>query len=1042
MKPLVREKIGKTLWEVAQTVHRERHVISSFKYFPGDCAGAEAPEFMDSGWRDFKLGDAWGGYDRVAWFRATLAVPAHLVGKKLALRFLVGPRDGGDSTAETLLYLNGKPLQAIDVWHEEAWLPPEVAQGTLHIALRAWSGVLGVPEQRRFKVAELVWVDERAERYFHVADTLRRALHELSEEDWRFVKLLGALHESVNLVDFNEPKSERYYASLDRAGDLLQERLEHWRTLEPEKPTVVGVGHAHIDLAWLWRLSHSREKAVRTFTTVLHLMRQYPEYRFLHSSPQLYKFVETDAPELFEQVKARVAEGRWEATGGMWVEPDTNVPSGESLVRQLLFGQRYFRKTFGRPSKLLWLPDVFGYSWSLPQLLKKSGVEYFLTSKISWSQFNRFPHDTFRWRGIDGSEVLTHFITTPEEGSSFYTYNGQLSPRDVKGSWDAYRQKEVNDELLTAFGWGDGGGGPTREMLESARVLKNLPGFPRVELGRAEPFFERLAARLKPEDLPVWDGELYLEYHRGTYTSQAQTKRDNRKAEWLYHEAEWLGGLASILTGQDVYPDLREGWERLLLNQFHDILPGSSIRQVYEDSAADFARIFELGEAALAGAQAALLGEVGLEQGSVVVLNGLALERGGLVALPLEGLNGKSLAGEEGEPLPCQEVGSGEDKRLLVSVPEVPSLGYRAFPIVERGGDTASPLELSPRRLDTPFYRLELSEEGRITSLFDKRHGREVVAPGQAGNALQAFEDKPIAFDAWDIDIYYQDKRTEVTELLEAVVEERGPLRGVLRLTWRFFRSTITQRLTVYARSPRLDFVTEVDWQQEQTLLKVAFPTTVRATRATYDIQFGAIERPTHWNTSWDWARFEVPAHKWADLSEGNFGVALMNDCKYGYDVRDNVLRLTLIKSAIRPDAEADKGRHRFTYSLLPHAGDWRGEVIPQAYDLNLPLRASVRPAQAGRLEPQHGFAAAEQDNVIIDTLKRAEDGDGWILRVFEAKQCRGLCSLTFGRPLARALECDLLEEHPRPAEFAGKRLSFHLSPYEVKTFRLHFAPR
>ncbi|HEX7005349.1 MAG TPA: alpha-mannosidase [Trueperaceae bacterium] len=1060
MQVLTSEKIEKQLGEIRESIRREALSIPAFRFHEGDCPGAQHSDFADGHWPIFEVGGTWGGYDETVWFRAVVPIPERLLLEKLALRFLVGPRDGGDSTAETLLYVNGFPLQAIDIWHEEAWLPPEVvADGEIVVALKAWSGVLGVPDRRRFKVAELVRIDPSAEEFYYLANTVHKTLEQLDSRDWRYVRMIDGLDRSFALIDWSRPRSEEFYCSVGEALDFLRRQATAWQALEQEKPTVVGVGHAHIDMAWLWRLRHSREKAARTFSTALHLLRQYPEYRFMHSSPQLYKYLEHDYPEIFAQVREKIEIGEWEITGGMWIEPDVNLPSGESLVRQLLHGRRYIREKFGRESRVVWLPDVFGYSSALPQIMKKSGIDYFMTTKISWSQFNRFSYDTFRWRGIDGSEILAHFITTPEENSKAFTYNGQLEPKDVKGLWDNYQQKGINSELLQAFGWGDGGGGPTKEMLEQARAMCNLPGLPKVNLGHVEPFFERLEKRLEGQELPVWDGELYLEYHRGTYTSQARTKRNNRKAELLYHRAEWLSSIADILIGEQEYPDLTEGWERLLLNQFHDILPGSSIREVYEDSDRDFEVINEIGERASAQAAGRLSARLELGPEELLVLNPLGFERGGLLEIPWRpSLEGKTVAAEDGEPLPRQLSADGE--RLLIDLPALPPLGYRSYRLVDEGQGPAAPISMGDRVIDTPCYRLELDERGQLVSVFDKRAGRQVLAEGSRGNVLQAFEDKPLKFDAWDIDLYYQEKMREVDGLVEARVEEAGPLRGVLRLAWRFLDSTITQRLVVYANNPRIDFVTEVDWHESQILLKAAFPVDIRANRATFDIQFGNIERPTHWNTSWDWARFEVVGHKWADLSEGNYGVALLNDCKYGHDVKDNVMRLTLIKSPVRPDPLADKGLHRFTYSLLPHRGTWReGGVIPQGYDLNVPLLA-VQPAAsaptvgdgrdpepaAGRVAPagpiprEFSFARSDSDNALIETVKRAEDGDGWIVRVYEAKQFRsGEVRLSFGRPLARAVECNLVEEGSAPVAHDRHSISFPLAPFEIKTFRVWF---
>jgi alpha-mannosidase len=1043
------EKITKLLWEIKPTIYRETLEIPQFKYIEADPSGAQQPDFDDSAWGDFRVMDYWGGYDKIAWFRARVPIPAHLREKKLAFRFLVGPRDGGDSTAETQLYVDGFPLQAIDVWHEEAWLPPEYARKeSVVIALRAWSSVLGVPDRRRFKLAQLNWIDEGAEGYYFLAENLLKAIKALDKGDWRRVKMLDALNESTHKINFTKPRSDEYYTTIDAARRYLLNCLNEWQAVEnpAHKPKVVGVGHSHIDLAWLWRWSHSREKAGRTFSTVLHLMRQYPEYRFLHSSPALYKALSEDYPDIFERVKAKIASGEWEVTGGMWVEPDTNVPSGESLIRQLFYGRRYVRETFGREMTVVWLPDVFGYTWALPQIMVKSGIKYFLTSKISWSQFNRFPYDTFRWRGIDGTEILTHFITTPEEGSRIYTYNGTLQPGDILGIWNNYQSKQVNDELLLAFGWGDGGGGPTREMLESARVMKNLPGFPSVEVGHAEPFFERLEERTAGKNLPVWDGELYLEYHRGTYTSQAQAKRNNRKAEALYHDAEILSSLADILLNENEYPNLREGWELILLNQFHDILPGSSIRQVYEDSAKDYARVMGIGQAAVDRAIQRIASNIKTETDSLVVFNTLAWPRIGLVEIDWsEALAGKVFdAHSDDMQVRTQAIEVNGEKRLLLGPLLGAPSGYSAYDLsAGKQDENHDSPTIDTSHFENEDIRVAFNQNGQIAAIYDKSAECDVTIPGALANVFQAFEDKPMAFDAWDIDLFYQEKMQVIDDLIESAVEETGPLRWTLRFKWRFYDSTITQRISFYAHTRRIDFRTEIDWHESQILLKVSFPVNIRATRATYDIQFGSIERPTHWNTSWDYARFEVPAHKYAELSESDYTVALLNDCKYGYDIKDNVMRLTLIKSAVRPDPLADKGRHVFTYSLLPIASElWAKHLVQrEAYDLNFPFHVVKLPANnAGELPSRCPFAAVNQKHVILETIKRADDGDGWIFRVYEAGNQRGKAEIVFERQITRAVECNLVEEGETPVEAAGDVLTFYIKPFEIKTFRVWFA--
>ncbi len=1038
------EKIQKHLGDIRAAIYREVIDIPCFRYCEGDPPGAERPDFDDTGWQDFAIGSDWGGRDKTAWFRTQLIVPDGWLGQKVALRLRVGPRDGGGSTAESLLYVNGKPLQGLDVWHEEAWLPPEEMQaGIVHIAIKAWSGVIDVPQRRRFLQAQLVRIDPAAEQLYYSLDTVLKTVLVLPEEDYRRVQMVLALDAAYRRIDFLKPRSDWFYQSLPGALDALNTGMAQLDGHNQPKPVVVGVGHAHIDVAWLWQVAHSREKAARTFSTALHLMRQYPGYHYMHSTPQLYAYLKEDYPDLYMRVKEQVAAGRWEPTGGMWVEADVNLPSGESLVRQFLYGKRFFRQEFELDNKVLWLPDVFGYSPSLPQIAKKSGIDYFLTSKISWNQYNRFPYDTFHWRGIDGSELLTAFVTTPAENGRF-TYNGMLDPKDVKGMWDTYRQKEVNNELLQLFGWGDGGGGPTKEMLEAGQRMQSMPGLPRVEFGSAEPYFERLGRRLESKPLPTWDGELYLEYHRGTYTSQAYNKYANRRSEFLFHDAEWLNSLASILLPGRDYPRARlhQGWELILLNQFHDVLTGSSVREVYEDSARDYVAIRQIGEEAAAAAQQSLLDHIAVDQDSLVLFNALGFDRDGLLELPwTEQLDGKTLADENGQPLPVQVSGEGQSKRVLLQAPTVPGLGYHACPLVNAAQDTSNELVITPTRLENRFYRIRLNPHGQITSLFDKQAGREVLAAGQRGNVLQVFEDKPLDCDAWDIDIYYLDKMHELTDLVEAVVEESGPLRGVLKLRWRFLDSQITQRLTLYRDSRRIDFVTEADWHEHQVLLKAAFPVDIRANHATYDIQFGAIERPNNWNTSWDTARFEVFAHKWADLSEGDYGVSLLNDCKYGYDVKDNVLRLTLIKSGIYPDPDADQGRHQFTYSLLPHAGDWRtGRVVQESYSLNEPLFGAIRIAEKGELPSRFQLAQVDADHILIETIKQAEEGSAWVIRLYETQQRRKRSvHVKFALPIQRAIECNLIEEPQGPANVQGSTLEFAVGPYEIKTFLVWF---
>jgi len=687
---------------------------------------------------------------------------------------------------------------------------------------------------------------------------------------------------------------------------------------------------------------------------------------------------------------------------------------------------RFFEKEFGKTPSVVWLPDVFGYSAAFPQIIKKAGLKYFMTIKIYWNQTNKPPYQTFDWEGIDGTSVLTHF-------SPLGDYNAHMTPAQIQRTWGDYKQKNLNDSVLHIYGWGDGGGGPTREMLEGAKRMADMPGMPRVKMSTATEFFEQLDREVTGKrELPRWVGELYLEYHRGTYTSQAAVKRANRKAEFLLQSAEQVSTLAHRLTGA-TYPraDITKAWEVTLLNQFHDIIPGSSIHEVYDDAAVDYDQIFAIGKQVLATSMTALVDPV-VKLPDVLLFNPLSWERKDVAELrPTDGLAGQDVTDLDGE------------HKTLVELQSAPSIGYyvheAATPVVDGS------LRVSKSLLENRFFRLTLDDNGEIVSLVDKRAGREVIdgASYCGGNALLAFEDRPMDWNAWDIDIFYQDKMTPVREAVSIDVVETGPIRASIDVVRKFGQgSTVRQRISVYRDLDRIDFDTEVDWLERQTLLKVAFPVNVRSSFATYDIQFGNVTRPTHWNTSWDWARFETCAHKWADLSEGDYGVSLLSDCKYGWDIRDNVMRLTLLRGPISPDPEADLGRHRFRYALYPHDGDWRvGGTVRKAYEFNAPVRSTAGRLKSG-LPRTASMLSIDRANVIVETVKMAEDDDCLIVRLFECYGQRGTTSIDFRRVVKSVTEVNLLENavddvEGRSMSVEGNICKFQYRPYEIITLKV-----
>ena len=1039
---LLVEQLDRRVIEIGRWLEAEQGEPAEVRIIREDSAVARSAEYDDTHAPILTPGGDWREpVDTTVWLRFRLRRPDGWPVQDTALvaqRFGNYPLERGNRIGQELqrmqgmLYLDGKPYHGIDQYHRRIHLP---AGPEYQFAANVWTGFADMEWQPN-PVFRLVRIDPGATQLHHDLRVLVDALKTLEKDNPARPDLERLAEGALLAIDWSSPGSGAFRASLAAAHKLVEDGLGQLRTADYE-PTMIAAGHAHIDCAWLWPISQTREKAGRTWSTALRLMERYPEYRFLASTPLQYEMVKESFPETFEGIRERVREGRWETVGGMWVEPDCNLPDGESLARQMLVGTRYFEHEFGVETSVVWLPDCFGFTWALPTLMAAAGLRYFVTHKLSWSQTNRIPHDTFRWRGPDGSEVLAHFLCTPSLWPGEHTtYNGTLLPSIARGAWRRFQDRQLQKELLVAFGWGDGGGGPTIEMIEAGRRLKDLPGFPRVQMGQARDFFERLDADLSTRtDVPVWDGELYLEYHRGTYTGQARQKLRNVLSQRLYHAAELYASSARALLGAP-YPraELEEGWRLILTNQFHDILPGSAISSVYVDAEADYQRLAGLGQGILDGSTERLAGGINLASDALVVFNPAPFPSADYLELPPNTLGSV--------PLPTQPTADGG---LLVWCEGVPANGYQAFPL----GSSALPaaagaVSASTREVESPFWRIELDERGHISRLWDKHNERDVVPPGQIANRLVVFEDKPINFDAWDIDAYFYAKSSDVDTLESATVRETGPERAVVEFHWRIGeRSHIVQRLCVYARSPRIDFVNDVEWQERQSLLKVGFPTGIRNRRATYEIQFGTIDRPTHQNTSWEQAAFEVPAQRWVDLSDAHHGVALLADCKHGYSVRDDTLWLSLLKGAIDPDPDADRGQHHFTYSLLPHAAGLDA-VRRAGYSLTRPLLWRSEGAHPGPLPLQFSLASVADSGVVVETAKWAEDEEALIVRLYEAEGGdTSSASLTLGVQPEAVDQVDLLERNPQPLELpsANEGVPLDLRAREIKTSRIRLQP-
>lgn len=1038
------ERIEKTVNELKKLIYSEATKLDMLQRKAGDYRGLEAVDAAEVPWEDFGRSDRWVGKDQRSWFRAEFALPQVYQGKKVILRVVTGREEQWDAiNPQFLIYVNKELIQGLDTNHQEITLTEAGKAGErFQVDLHGFTGMV----EGEIIVNLDLWVlDPQIEKVYYDLQVPLEVAKLLEEEDEDRIAILNHLTEAINLLDFRKPYSELFYAALQNTEKYLEGKF-YGEYCGNTHGVAACVGHTHIDVAWMWTLKQTREKVARSFSTVLQLMEEYPEYIFNASQPQLYEFLKEDHPELYRKVRDKVKNGVWEAEGSMWLEADCNLASGESLIRQVLHGKRFFREEFGADNKILWLPDVFGYSAALPQILKQCGIDYFMTTKISWNEYNKLPYDTFMWQGIDGTEILSYFITTidyetAKSGAARTIYEGQINPSQIKGAWRRYQQKSINDEVLVSFGHGDGGGGATRKMLENARRLsKAIPGCPKVEMTNGLDFFRRLEQRVKDnEHLPKWVGELYLEYHRGTYTTMARNKRYNRKAEFLYHDLELLAVVNDVVTGKHEYPkeDLNKGWKVILLNQFHDIIPGSSIEEVYQESKAQYEKLLEEGKATHNELLNGIAGQIKNEQLSVVAMNTLSHKRNDLVYVELEGLSGHDYAViYEGEKYPLQRIEAG---RGIFYGKNLPGSGYRTYALVEDKGKAQSRLIVEKDHLENSFFVIKLDEKGHITSIYDKKARRELLQAGKSANVFQAFEDKPHKWDAWDINIYYQEKMWEVDGLEEIEVVAAGPVRGTLKIKYRYMDSVILQYIHIYQDIDRIDFETEIDWKETHTLLKVAFPVDVYTSKATYDIQYGNVERPTHWNTSWDVARFEVCAHKWADLSEEGYGVSLLNDCKYGYDIKDGVMRLSLLKSSTWPNPVADKEKHLFTYALYPHAGNVKqGNTIEMGYQLNVPAAGKLIPAQEGILPETFGLVELDRRNVFIESIKEAEDDDAMILRLYESMHQRCKVNIKLNMNAERVFLCNLLEENLEEVQVKDNLLTFEIKPYEIKTFKVY----
>lgn len=997
-------------------------------------------------YKEFDVTTTFGEKDQHYCFKTMVEIPTQYLGEKVVLHLKTGAVDiWNTDNPQFILYVNKKMVCAFDMNHYEYILTESASENSYEIVLYSYTNTKHKDVKLELSLAVLQ--QEVQELYYDLFVPFQTAVL-LKEDDIHRIEIFNEVNAALNQVDFRCIGSKEYYDSVQEAKEHFRKRFYIQRIKEND-PTVYCVGHTHIDVAWKWRIRQTREKVLRSFLTVLYLMDKYPNYKFMSSQPQLYEFVKEDAPEIYAKIKEKVKEGRWEVEGGMWLEADCNLTSGESLIRQIIYGKRFFKEEFGKDNVILWLPDVFGYSAALPQILKKTGIKYFMTTKIGWNEYNKIPNDVFLWEGIDGSKVLTYFITTrnyekdPElikHPDINTTYNGRQNPSQIMGTWQRFQNKDISKNVLTCYGYGDGGGGPTAEMLEmTERMSQGIPGCHSIQNAFARDFFEKLESNLEDQQVPNWSGDLYLEFHRGTYTSMGRNKKNNRKLEFELLKSEFFQSLAALKDTAHVYntASLKQGWKLLLLNQFHDILPGSSIQEVYEDSDIDYEKLNTICRNLQQEAREVLelFGNNEGEQGerAIYLWNTLSFERNELIHLPENICSVR----HQNTYLPLQRC----EGNAYCFVEHIPPQGYTILYVSEEQTQidsvTGVQMEIEKRVVETNYYKVEFNEIGEITTLYDKEKKRQVFKNGTSSNHLVVYEDRPNEYDAWNIDSYYKEKSYVVSELMEWTVTQ-GTLFTTVHMKKKFMNSIIDQDIVFYEQSRRIDFETEVDWKQEQLLLKAEFFMDVLTHQATCEIQNGHIVRNTHNNTTWEQAQFEICAHKWVDVAENGYGVALLNDCKYGHSIEGADIGITLLKSGTFPYPDADKEKHAFCYSLLPHEGDFRdGKVVQQGYQLNVPCVVSKIREVSPNKKDFSVFGKIE-DHVIIETIKQAEESKNIIIRLYEAYGKRGNVELDISKWNAnKAWICDLMEEVETDLFIEKGCIHFEIKPYEIITLQI-----
>lgn len=988
---------------------RVQHLLDDLRFRPLRPPGFRQPPIAEAAadWTSIAPGSLWGDWQMhfamCGGFRIPDAWLPPADGTHIGLHLPLGEAREFEHP-EALVSVDGRPLAAVDVHHPLIVLPDALLDDAPHaLDLTGWTGLGGAePALLRLGQPALVVIDRELDDLLLLGRAALNAvvtLDELHPAKW---DLLAALEAGLRALDLRHPLINQPGAPFREsvADGLAALRDGLAAAGAPHPLTIHAVGHAHIDTAWLWTTTETRGKVERTFHTALHLMSHYPDYVLAQSQPQLYDWFRAAHPDSFARIQDRVRAGQWEPIGGMWIEADCNITGAESLIRQFMLGRAFFDAHFGAGAMtpILWLPDAFGFPASLPQIAALAGMQGFFTIKLRWNEVNEFPYDTFWWRGIDGTRLLAHMSTIPYNGSAsdWATYNADPSPSSALYGWARQIDKHQRDVLMS-YGWGDGGGGPTREMLDMIGALADFPGVPRHRFSTVRAFYDRIRDRYG-DALPTWDGELYLETHQGTLTSQTRIKQMNHRAEVLLHDLEFAAACASLLDPDYAYPhaDLRAAWQTVCLHQFHDILPGSSIGPVYDDAEASFAALFERLTALRDAALTTLAGQ--FASGAIHVNTVHARRR---------------------EPTPLPPLTIAPLQR----------------------DDSADPaVTVVPRLMESPYLRVEFTGSGEIGRIYDKVAGRELLPDGAFANHLVAYEDRPARFDAWN-----HEPPALLPVLDEAAATPPGAIttvmlpdgRVALRQSRHILKSVIVQTICFGDGGRSLDFEVEIDWQDHDAMLKVHFPLDVRARSARCGIQWGHVERPTHTSTTWDAARYEIAHHGWIDVSEAGYGVSLIDAGIYGASVADNTLTLTLVKRARWPDPTGDGGLRRLRYALRPHHDGAITDTVTAALGFAHPVLTGASPSVGKRGEAWSPVTLTPETGAIIETIKRSEDDAALILRLYEPSGTRQSVTIAFGFPVADVQRATIYETAEAAITVTDNAVTLTLTPFEIMTLRV-----